>query len=211
VATNTTQTITGISAPHAGELIFVTSAGSVSYLTAAGTFAAAAVTPANPTGFTGVAMSADGTKGVAIGALGKIYRSADAGVTWNKLASTPTEYTDEYPTPSATTEPLTDHLYSDMAWSTPSTGFFLSNDFGEYWATTDSFAHAADVGSGVNGSTGTDRLAVDPASPNRAWATGEGLGSTFLRDTTDGGVDWQDPDYDNGNQSFQDIAFSGAR
>jgi hypothetical protein len=131
-----------------------------------------------------------------------VLRSADSGATFTEINKS---------VGACVANPGGGEAFTDMAWITPSTGFFLSNDFGEYWATTDSFAHAADVGSGVNGSTGTDRLAVDPASPNRAWATGEGLGSTFLRDTTDGGVDWQDPDYDNGNQSFQDIAFSGAR
>lgn len=258
VPTNTTQTITAIAAPHAGEVIFATSAGAISYMDGSGTFQAAGVTPANPLGFTDVAMSADGTKGVAVGASGAIYRSLNSGVTWTKVTGT-TERDGACPTPGATTHPLSDNLvavkwsdtgtvfvtgtnddvlrstnsgasfnevnksaigcradpggsssaFTDMAWITPTVGFFLSNDFGAYYATTDGFTSAHHVGDAVNGFTGIDRLAIDPGSPNRAWAINDGPGSTFLQTTTDGGTDWADPDYDNNNRSLQDIAFAG--
>ncbi|HEY2770080.1 MAG TPA: hypothetical protein VGI87_05910 [Solirubrobacteraceae bacterium] len=258
VATNTTQNITGVAAPHAGELILVTSGGSISYMDGAGTFQAASVTPADPLGFTDVAMSADGANGVAIGDGGAMYRSTDAGHSWTKDAS-PTELTGECPTPGATTTPLSDNLdsvkwsdsttvyvtganddvlksvnggltftevnkspsacvanpggggsaFTDMAWVSPTVGYFLSNDFGAYYRTTDGFASASHVGDAVNGFTGIDRLAIDPGSPNRAWATNEGLGTTYFQASTDGGTDWADPDYDGNQKSFQDVAFGG--
>jgi photosystem II stability/assembly factor-like uncharacterized protein len=258
VATNTTQTITAISAPSATELVFVTSGGAISYRTGSGTFAAAGLSTPNPTGFTAVAMSPDGTKGVAVGALGSIYHSADSGLTWTKNAA-PTELSDSCPTPGSSTGPLSDLLYAvkwsdtgtvwitgahddvlrstnsggtftevnkhvgscvadpggsgqaftDMVWLTPSIGYFLSNNFGEYFATTDGFAHATNVGTGANGFTWDDKLAVDPSSPNRAWQIAGGGGGSYFALTTDGGSNWSQPNYDTNNVSLQDIAFSG--
>jgi photosystem II stability/assembly factor-like uncharacterized protein len=258
VPTNTTQTITAISAPHAGEVVFVTSGGSISYLNSSGAFQAASLNSPNPTGFTSVAMSPDGTKGVAVGALGVIYHSVDSGLTWTKNPA-PTEFTDSCPTPGSGTGPLSDLLYAvkwsdtgtvwitgahddvlkstnfggnfaevnkhvgscvadpggsgqaftDMVWITPSIGYFLSNNFGGYFATTDGFLHATNVGSGPNGFTWDDKLAVDPGSPNRAWAIAGGGGGSYFSLTTDGGSNWSEPNYDTNNVSLQDIAFSG--
>jgi photosystem II stability/assembly factor-like uncharacterized protein len=258
VATNTTQNITGIAAPHAGEVILVTSGGSISYMNGGGTFQAASVTPAAPLGFTDVAMSPDGTKGVAVGDGGAIYRSTDSGLSWIEDAS-PSEPTGACPIPGSTSSPLSDNLFSvewadattayvtganddvlksvnggltfnevnktpsscvadpggstsaftDTAWISATVGYLLSNDFGAYYRTTDGFASANHVGDAVNGFTGVDRLAIDAGSPNRAWATNEGLGTTYFQTTTDGGTDWADPDYDGNQKSFQDVAFGG--
>jgi photosystem II stability/assembly factor-like uncharacterized protein len=258
VPTNTTQNITGVAAPHAGEVILVTSAGSISYMDGTGAFQAGMLSTPNPLGFNDVAMSADGTKGVAVGNSGAIYTSTNSGVNWTKVP-TPTELTGSCPTPGAGTSPLSDNLFSvkwsdpttvyvtgvnddvlrsensgatftevnktvggcvadpgggssaftDMAWITPTIGFFLSNDFGSYFGTTDGFTTTHHIGDAVNGFTGTDRLAIDPGSPNRAWATNEAAGITFFETTTNGGTDWADPDYDGNQQSFQGVAFAG--
>src|SRR5436309_1246317 len=63
----TTQTISAIAWPTATTLVFTTTGGQILHQTSPGAFAQSTVTPAAPFGFTDIAMSADGTKGVAVG------------------------------------------------------------------------------------------------------------------------------------------------
>jgi photosystem II stability/assembly factor-like uncharacterized protein len=110
VTSGTGQTITAIAIPKAAELIYVTSAGQIAYLGAGTTFTMATLDTANPLGFTDVAMSPDGTQGVAVGAHGAIYHSTNSGVSWTHV--TASELTGSCPTPGAATGPLVDNLFS---------------------------------------------------------------------------------------------------
>jgi photosystem II stability/assembly factor-like uncharacterized protein len=114
VSTPTTHTISAIAYPSASEVVFVTTAGDVFHGAALGPYSASSVSPSNPSGFTDLAMSADGTKGVAVGPSGLIYRSTDGGATWSQVTGT-MEYTGSTcpgaPNP-VTLGALTDDLYS---------------------------------------------------------------------------------------------------
>jgi photosystem II stability/assembly factor-like uncharacterized protein len=110
LSSGTTQTITAIATPSATEVVFVTSGGQIRFLSGS-TFSAATVTPANVTGFTDLAMSPDGTKGVAVGATGKIYKSSDSGHSWTQATIGP-EHTGSCPNPGSGVSTLTDDLYS---------------------------------------------------------------------------------------------------
>jgi photosystem II stability/assembly factor-like uncharacterized protein len=89
VASGTTQTISAIAAGSAGEVVFATTGGSIGRLVG-GRFVAATVAPPNPNGFTDVALSPDGSEGVAVGPQGMIYRSTDGGGTWSQVSGTQT-------------------------------------------------------------------------------------------------------------------------
>jgi photosystem II stability/assembly factor-like uncharacterized protein len=89
VASGTTDTIAAIAWPTSSEIVLVTTAGHIQRSTASG-FVAATLNTANALGFTDVAMSPDGTKGVAVGPNGAIYRSSDSGSTWTKVIGTQT-------------------------------------------------------------------------------------------------------------------------
>jgi photosystem II stability/assembly factor-like uncharacterized protein len=106
VATGTTQTITAIAAPSNSKIVIATTSGSIRYSTG-GAFAAATVTPSNPSGFTDIAMSPDGTKGVAVGPSGTIYASSDSGVSWTKDA-VPSDFMMGCPAPGGATPLSTD-------------------------------------------------------------------------------------------------------
>jgi photosystem II stability/assembly factor-like uncharacterized protein len=110
VSTGTTNTISAIAWPTANTLVFATSAGHIFHETGPGAFAQSTVTPAAPLGFTDVAMSSDGTKGVAVGHSGALYHSADSGATWTAVpAVADFGACGQLYTPSI---PLTDDLYS---------------------------------------------------------------------------------------------------
>ena len=265
VTSGTTQAINAIAIPAAGEMVYVTSGGQIAYLSAPGTFTQATVTPAAPLGFTDVAMSPDGTKGVAVGPHGAIYDSTDSGHTWAKLAAQPNEFTGACPTPGAPIAPLSDNLlsvayadnstvfvtgnnddvlkstnagstftevnktalkcvadpggstqaFSDSVWLTATTGYLLSNDFGEYWTSTDGFTGTAGgtvqgpVGS-VNGFQSVDRLAIDRSDPTHAWAIGGGAtNGSYFQYTTNSGTNWNTPTYDDNQVGLTDIDASG--
>jgi photosystem II stability/assembly factor-like uncharacterized protein len=87
VASGTAGTIAVIATPKAGEVVFTTTAGKVFHLVA-GSFVEATVSPAMPFAFEDLAMSPDGTVGIAVGEAGAIYRSADSGASWTKVTGT---------------------------------------------------------------------------------------------------------------------------
>jgi photosystem II stability/assembly factor-like uncharacterized protein len=112
VNSGTSQTISAVSAPSTSEVVFVTtgSSSNIRYLSGS-SFVAASVAPANVTGFTDVAMSPDGSKGVAVGPSGKIYKSSDFGHTWS-LATVALVRTGTCPSPGTTFASLSSDLYS---------------------------------------------------------------------------------------------------
>jgi photosystem II stability/assembly factor-like uncharacterized protein len=257
-ATGTTATITAIAAPKAGEVVFVTANGEIHRLVGS-SFVSSTVTPANPLGFTDVAMSADGTKGVAVGAAGAIYHSSDSGATWTPPLSAVSEPSGACPSPTAAT-PLGDNLssvkfadattvwvtgenndvlrstdagahfsernksvgsckanpggtgqaFTDSFWIDANHGSFLSNFFGEFFTTTDGLATPiTQKGSGVNGFTYRDQMAVDTGDPNHVWAIAGGPGGSYFQVTTDGGTTWNTPHYDDNQVGLRDIAAVG--
>jgi photosystem II stability/assembly factor-like uncharacterized protein len=110
VPTGTTQTIAAISSPSSSEVLFATTGGQIFRLSG-GSFVPATLSTPNLTGFTDIAMSSDGTKGVAVGPSGVIYHSIDSGTTWSKNAAI-TEPAGSCPNPGPTTPTLTDNLFS---------------------------------------------------------------------------------------------------
>jgi hypothetical protein len=115
VASGTTQTISAIAARSTGEVVFATTGGSMGRLVGGG-FVAAMVAPANPSGFTDIALSPDGNVGVAVGPQGMIYRSTDGGGTWSQVSGTQTlpSGCNNLPSGGRTGSPvaLTDSLFS---------------------------------------------------------------------------------------------------
>jgi hypothetical protein len=91
VASGTAQGITAIASSQPGQVVYATGGGEIHYLTPGG-FAAAKVLPTTttPFPFTDVAMSPNGTIGIAVGLGGEIYRSTNSGAEWNLLTPPPT-------------------------------------------------------------------------------------------------------------------------
>ena len=109
VPSGTTAQINAI-ATVGSEVVLVDGNGGIRHLVG-GSFVASTVSPAAALGFTDVAMSPDGTKGVAVGPSGTIYRSTDSGATWSKVAD-PAEPAGNCPNPGPTTPTLADDLSS---------------------------------------------------------------------------------------------------
>lgn len=122
----TTATISSIAYPTPGNVVFATAAGQIYYGGPAG-FKPAAMNPANYTALTRVAMSPDGTRGVAVGLGGKIYFSADAGHTWN-LETPPAEVQGSCTTYQPSTGPLTDDL-SDVQYADANTVYIAGASY----------------------------------------------------------------------------------
>lgn len=80
----TSQTISAIAWPTANTLVFATSGGQILHQTSPGVFAQASV-PSAPFGFTDIAMSPDGTHGVAVGPSATLFHSTDSGATWTAV------------------------------------------------------------------------------------------------------------------------------
>jgi photosystem II stability/assembly factor-like uncharacterized protein len=144
----TTQTITAISAPNASTVVYVTSGGQIHYLVSGTTFLQSTLTTPTGTPFTDVAMSPDGSKGVAVGTGGKIYNSTNSGHTWSPLAVTPSERSGACPTPGAPVSPLADDLFS-VKFADNSTVFITgAND--DVLKSVDGGAHFVEVNKGAS-------------------------------------------------------------
>jgi photosystem II stability/assembly factor-like uncharacterized protein len=265
VSTGTTETITAVAVPSSSEIVFATAGGSIYYFNGTG-FSPAGFSPSPPAlGLSGIGMSTDGTRGVAVGQDGEIYYSADSGHTWTK-STAGSEYGGTCSDQSGSA-PLTDLLYSatfvpssssavyvtgqngdvlkstdgghiftevnkngticiadphqeftDSFWVSASLGFFISDYFGPVFRTTDGFAGTAggttkiSNGNGaVNGYSAPDHIAVDTANTNDQWAQGSAT-DDGLAYSTDGGVDWNNVNYENGavqSDQLNDLAASG--
>jgi photosystem II stability/assembly factor-like uncharacterized protein len=112
ITTGTTDNITAISTPTAGELVFATSDGHIYYLNSGGTFTQATLSPTTTEDFNSVAMSQDGTNGVAVGNDGTIYYSSDSGEQWTAVTPKPQVYTSGDCTGWSNEGTVTDTLYS---------------------------------------------------------------------------------------------------
>jgi photosystem II stability/assembly factor-like uncharacterized protein len=88
VASGTGGTISAIATPKAGEVVFTTTAGKIFHSTVGGAFAEASLNLPMALAFDDVAMSPDGTVGIAVGEAGSIYRSGDSGANWNRVNGT---------------------------------------------------------------------------------------------------------------------------
>jgi hypothetical protein len=111
VPTGTTDDITAVATPKAGEVVFTTGNGHIYYLNGT-TFVQATLTPPTVLGFAALGMSTDGLDGVAVGNNGQMYYSTDSGHTWN-ASTAPTELTSGSCGSGWTTpQPIADQLYS---------------------------------------------------------------------------------------------------
>ena len=289
ITTGTTDNITAISTPTAGELVFTTSDGHIYYLNSGGTFTQATLSPTTTEDFNSVAMSQDGTNGVAVGNDGTIYYSSDSGEQWTAVTPKPQDYTSGDCTGWSNKGTLTDALYSvkyvpgtappytvyitgnnsdilratddggagqptfteinksstpfanpanteypycladsgggggqaftDTAWINSTTGYLLSNSFGDYFGTTDGLTDTAggttevSADGSLNGQTQPpgNKLALDLSNPSDAWDAGSGGFTEGIEYTTDGGIDWNTATYANANESntLNDIASEG--
>jgi len=289
ITTGTSDNITAISTPTAGELVFTTSDGHIYYLNSGGTFTQATLSPTTTEDFNSVAMSQDGTNGVAVGNDGTIYYSSDSGEQWTAVTPKPQDYTSGDCTGWSNKGTLTDALYSvkyvpgtappytvyitgnnsdilratddggagqptfteinksstpfanpanteypycladsgggggqaftDTAWINSTTGYLLSNSFGDYFGTTDGLTDTAggttevSADGSLNGQTQPpgNKLALDLSNPSDAWDAGSGGFTEGIEYTTDGGIDWNTATYANANESntLNDIASEG--
>jgi photosystem II stability/assembly factor-like uncharacterized protein len=289
ITTGTTDNITAISTPSAGELVFTTSDGHIYYLNSGGTFTQATLSPTTTEDFNSVAMSQDGTNGVAVGNDGTIYYSSDSGEQWTAVTPKPQDYTSGDCTGWSNKGTLTDALYSvkyvpgtappytvyitgnnsdilratddggagqptfteinksstpfanpanteypycladsgggggqaftDTAWINSTTGYLLSNSFGDYFGTTDGLTDTAggttevSADGSLNGQTQPpgNKLALDLSNPSDAWDAGSGGFTEGIEYTTDGGIDWNTVTYANTGESntLNDIANEG--
>ncbi len=255
VASGTAGTISAIATPKAGEVVFTTTAGKIFHMVG-GTFVEASLNTPMLLAFKDVAMSADGTVGIAVGAAGAIYRSSDSGADWTKLVGikvgsgacggAEAELKDDLfsvhfagETNTAfitganndllkstdggahwtevnkrTTECVLDETIGDTAWLSPSIGYLLSDDFGDFWRTTDGLAGAVGGTSKLaddvlNEFRGGARLALDADDPQRLWAINPGTGGLDFAYTVNGGSTWNQPNLGDGSlarDSFNDIA-----
>jgi photosystem II stability/assembly factor-like uncharacterized protein len=111
--TGTSETISAVAWPTANEIVFATVGGHIFHETAPGVFSQSVLSATNLLGFTDLAMSPDGTKGVAVGQSGALYYSTNSGATWTKNTATT-----DYPASVACGDtalaqtPLIDNLYS---------------------------------------------------------------------------------------------------
>ena len=196
LSTGTSQTVSSIAWPTANTLVFTTTGGQILHQTSPDVFAQSTVTPAAPFGFTDIAMSADGTKGVAVGPRATLYHSTDSGATWtaDPLPTEPPEC--GQPFSSGT---LADDLYS--AQFADATTVYVTGDNEDILKSTDGGAHFTEVNkSNVAGSVQCKEMqnGSQPSEPftdtawidanhgfllNRnfgdVWATTDGLASTI--------------------------------
>jgi photosystem II stability/assembly factor-like uncharacterized protein len=141
LTSGTTQTISAIAWPTASTLVFTTTGGQILHETSPGVFAQSTVSPAAPFGFTDIAMSADGTKGVAVGPSATLYHSTDSGATWAPVSPVPTENPAcDQPFSSGA---LADDLYS-VQFADAST-VYVTGDHEDILKSVDSGAHFTEV------------------------------------------------------------------
>jgi photosystem II stability/assembly factor-like uncharacterized protein len=185
LSSGTTQTISAISAPTAGEVVYATSGGQIHYLSGS-SFVASTVTPTNSIGFTDIAMSPDGTKGVAVGPNAKIYQSTNSGLNWN-VVSPPTDPSGACPTPGALA-PFTDDLYS--VHFADATTVYVTGNNGAVLKSITSGASFAEVNKSVGsckadpGGTGTGFSDTQWIDANTGFLLSNFFGKFFA--TTDG-------------------------
>jgi hypothetical protein len=171
VSTGTTSTITAIAAPKAGEVVFVTANGEIHRL-AGSSFVSSTVTPANLLGFTDVAMSPDGTKGVAVGSSGSIYSSNNSGASWTADPK-PLEPTGVCPSPGPGTATLADDLIS--AKFADATTVYVTGANNDVLKSTNGGANFAEVNKSPGGTC--------KANPG---GTGQAFTDSFWLDATHG-------------------------
>lgn len=170
VSTPTSQTISSVAYPNGGEVVFVTTAGSIFHGAPQGPYSAATVSPSNASGFTDLAMSPGGASGVAVGPSGTIYRSTDSGATWTQVAGA----TDYQATPACpgtgnpqTAAPLTDDLYS-VQFADSST-VYITGKNRDVLKSTDGGASFTEVNRLADGSC---RITVSDDFTDSAWIDG---------------------------------------
>ena len=180
----TTETINAIDYRSSSQYVYATNLGK---LFRNGTQAAGATTGGSP--LNGLAMSPDGTIGIAVGTNGKIMRSTDSGATWAALspvASYPD--TDCAGTPgsaSTVTEDLTGISWANAttayATALPAVGFqpspiLKTTDGGVTWADV----NRSSSGNCVINSTGelSDVAAIQGSST--VWFVGQDLGERWV-------------------------------
>jgi photosystem II stability/assembly factor-like uncharacterized protein len=293
LTTGTSDDISAISTPKSGEIVFATTNGAIYYQNSSGGFTPATLspTPSITSEFNSVAMSPDGTDGVAVGSKGLLYYSSDSGEQWTAVSPKPQTYKNGDCTGWSDDTTLTDDLYSvkyvpasappytvyitgnnsdilratndgesgqptftevnkksspwanpassgypyciadpgygggglgftDQAWINSTTGYFLSNSFGDYFTTTDGLTDTpggtSEGASSLNGATPDpgNKLAVDAANPAVACVAGGGGFTDGIECTTDGGTNWTTATYgadgsENESDVLNDIAGEG--
>lgn len=180
LASGTSQTIAAIAAPVPGEVVFATGGGEIHYLSASGSFAKATLTPTTALPFTDLAMSPNGSKGVAVGSAGQIYASSDAGVDWTAITK-PNEYSAACG--GGTFAPISDPLYS-VHFASASIAYITGAN-NDVLKTTDGGSHFNEINKNNSSCLANETFG------DTAWAsetTGMLLGNEFghLYLTTDG-------------------------
>lgn len=237
VASPTTDTITGLARVSATRMWIVT-AGGAAFVRGDDLQWRAGTGLANAA-FTDLAVSPDGATGVAVGPAGQIWRSANGGASWTRIAA-PQTRTSSCGTSTPTSGPLATDLSSvsfadaatvyataaggsivkstnggatfaevnkradgtcavpastspfkqgptDTKWVDAKTGYVLTSDFGQVYATGDGLATAEARQSTVNGYEGRASLGFDPAAPDRLFAVNDfGTGTSYCATSGDG-------------------------
>jgi photosystem II stability/assembly factor-like uncharacterized protein len=143
----TSDQITGIATPQAGEIVYVTSAGHIEYFNGS-TFQPATV-PTTVFGLSAVAFSADGVHGVAVGQDGDIYASADSGHDWT-ADSKPMEFESGSCSGWTDPEPLSDDLNS-VRFVPSSNHVFVTGANNDVLESVDNGAHFSEVNKSGSG------------------------------------------------------------
>lgn len=174
VPSGTSAAISAIAAPSANEIVFATKNGEIHRSVSPGTFASSTVTPsAAAFGFTDLAMSPDGTTGIAVGGSGAIYRSTDSGATWAAITK-PNEYAGGCPSPTATFTTLADDLISVKF--ADATTVYITGEKGDVLRSTNGGASFAEVNKSVGSCVG------DPGGSSQAFT------DSFWLDATHGSL-----------------------
>ena len=142
------------------------------------------------------------TTAYAVGDVGLVLRSTDAGLTWTDISRQP-DGTCRLPARAV-----------DVAFvaSAPGTGYFLTDD-GRLFKTTDGLATAAtQIGGPFCGPVNTTRtLVLDPAAPQRLFQTIACTNAGAIGVSSDGGATFKAPAWPQGatNSGLRHLAFGG--
>jgi len=145
----TSDELTGVDYVNASTIIAVTSSGKILKNGAVKNDTAGA------TSFTDVRFGPSGTTGLAVGSAAKIYRSSDAGETWNPVAAG-TTYNHSCPdSGSHAAAPVTTTI-TDVTWGNDATAYALTAGRGSVLKSTDAGATWSEVSKKPDGSCVAD-------------------------------------------------------
>jgi photosystem II stability/assembly factor-like uncharacterized protein len=202
---------TGVAVGQHGEIYHTTNSG-VTWTQVTGTqeYPASGSGSCSSGGFTGLAPLSDNLLAVDVapssvapytvyitGANNDILKSINGGASFSEVNKHNTAQTD--PTDSGEEycvihDPFSGDL-TGTDWLSPSVGFFVSNQFGNVFQTTDGVGNteggSTDLRESINGFDEQTEITVDAADPSLIWTVAGGGSSEGVAYSTNGGSSWQ--------------------